>query len=96
MGDILAGIDDVLTDWHGSRDAMRWQPEPSPEQAARALAALSVTIVPAFNQLKAQIALAFQAMQPLVAALAQHAAEPRQPALNAAYRQRQRNRRKRR
>ncbi|MGW5173174.1 hypothetical protein ACWERY_02250 [Streptomyces sp. NPDC004082] len=29
--DTLGRIDDVLTDWHGSADAMHWQPDVDPE-----------------------------------------------------------------
>lgn len=92
---ILDEIDETLTDWRGSKDAMRWTPpapQPTAEQLASVVEMFRAAIVPAFQQLARQVNAAFASMAPLIALLA----EPRPSALDARYRQRQRNRRKRR
>jgi uncharacterized protein Yka (UPF0111/DUF47 family) len=92
--DILASIDDTLADWHGSADSMRWRPEPTPEQARQVFVEFAATITPAFRQLTEQVTAAWQGMQPLLA-LFDEIQAGRPSALDARYRQRQRNRRKR-
>lgn len=99
--DILSEIDDTLTSWSGSRDSMRWQPQPTPEQAAEALARMATMLAPSVQALNVQFAAITRSLNetliPLAKALGYLPAPPQRRArLDARYHQRQKNRRKRR
>jgi hypothetical protein len=92
-------VTDVLEDWRGSQDAMRWKPGPTAEEAQAALEHLTRTMRPVIASFNAQFLAMARALAPLarqMAAIQRALAEPVPSALDARYHQRQRNRRKRR
>lgn len=108
MSDILADIDDTLADWHGSRDSMHWRPgllptdrEPTPEEIQAAIERVNAAMVPVIRTWTAQFAAMAKIFNATVMPMARAlglipAPAPRPSRLDARYRQRQKNRVKRR
>lgn len=94
MTDILADIDDTLADWRGSVDSMRWQPDPTPEQVRQMFTEFTAQAAASFRQLAEQVTTTWQGIQPLLVLFDEIQAR-RPSALDARYRQRQKNRRRR-
>jgi hypothetical protein len=98
---ILDTIDDTLDDWRGSRDCMRWTPEPD---ITVTLTADTSHWVAAMARLQGAVEVivdsactmkpVFEAVGRAFDAVAPYLAEPRPSALNAKYHLRQRNRRR--
>lgn len=107
MSDILSEIDDTLADWHGSADSMRWTPgpvpvgrQPTPEEVRAAIENFNTAMAPVARAMTAQFAAISRAVNEIWLPTARALGllpppPPRRSLLDARYRQRQKNRRKR-